>query len=814
MRTGGKPGGKDEKQAFPSTTTPASRPGRKRKIPTMHAPSQRRRHRHHHQTQRQGVPDKQALRQLNSEPQDNVLESMLSVMRFVHALHYDKVQLLLPSPRQESNQRPEIADSDTKKKDVATRNSSSSERGCSSTSSDGFGSRKRTQNSNRNSNKECTHGKRINGLCILCGKNVGDLEIDGKPGSGKSLVVNEGRHLQMTADYALKSTELYSNRLRNSEKLALVLDIDHTILQATPDPRIEIFKDYPQLWKDIYQLPNCRTFVKLRPGLMKMLDSLKPFYDISIYTHGTRNYADGVVALLGERRFYNRVCRNDFAPVRVRTKRGANKKIKDKDLGDLLNCDSDLVLILDDKPEVWSGSSRSHVLPALPFIFFKGLPEVYNRETGDFESTAAVEPQKPSDKAGKSSDTRSSVAAKKPSQPEATLFKQTPQVPLFEQKPKAPPFQLKPQVPLFTEKASPKVNNDKKTSKVPIINDTVAPSNVSPDNGGHKRIVADEIPSRNRSAKFESVIAGTDDTKQSSGGLKAKEDPSAVCSTVDAQVAQRIKLLIEQTQDIRAQLRGRSAADILRHVRSSVLAGCVIVFSGVIDRKKKPWENTMWRLASQFGAICYEKMGTGCIGAGFCSHDAQEHNGKRGTETITHLVCRREGTEKVKKVRKNPHLGIHVVQCEWLQNAASHFVRPDESLFELERIRLPNSSVYHASKPCTVENLLQGLVNNPAPVPAVDHSRGSRMQKPPIDEKQRTSSWENEQPSRIEIRKRDRKKRRERRPKKGPMNSDFEQMSSYLAKSFLGGMAEGVDKMEDLFDAENDPGDERDSEDD
>ncbi|GAB5363632.1 hypothetical protein AAMO2058_000900400 [Amorphochlora amoebiformis] len=215
-------------------------------------------------------------------------------------------------------------------------------------------------------------------------------------GRGKKIVVGNGKKIYMSNDFIRQKTEEYSHRLRSSHKLALVLDIDHTILHASPDPRVKAFKHYPNLKKNIHQLPD-GGHVKLRPGLRKMLATLSRFFELFIYTHGTRRYADSVVSILDPDRtlFHNLVGRDDFAKKRPRRgspggrgSRVSTQVPKAKDLGDLLNCDPGLVIILDDKPRVWVQSYN--VVPCLPFHFFHGLSELYDRNTGAFNQTKSL----------------------------------------------------------------------------------------------------------------------------------------------------------------------------------------------------------------------------------------------------------------------------------------------------------------------------------------------------------------------------------------------------------------------------------------
>ncbi|PHJ16353.1 nli interacting factor family phosphatase [Cystoisospora suis] len=94
-------------------------------------------------------------------------------------------------------------------------------------------------------------------------------------------------------------------------KLPLLLDLDNTLLHAQAaavtgcDVRLQDWLDSygePELYR--FELPcNRKTYyMKLRPYLRTFLKQLEPFYEMSVYTNATQEYADIVVAILDEDR--------------------------------------------------------------------------------------------------------------------------------------------------------------------------------------------------------------------------------------------------------------------------------------------------------------------------------------------------------------------------------------------------------------------------------------------------------------------------------------------------------------------------------
>jgi RNA polymerase II subunit A-like phosphatase len=95
-------------------------------------------------------------------------------------------------------------------------------------------------------------------------------------------------------------------------KLALILDLDNTLIHACPAPFMEEGQPagmeenmhYIRFTEQIIsQGPVVAKFtnkqahyIKLRDGLMDFLLAASKLYQLSVYTHGTRAYAEAVVA--------------------------------------------------------------------------------------------------------------------------------------------------------------------------------------------------------------------------------------------------------------------------------------------------------------------------------------------------------------------------------------------------------------------------------------------------------------------------------------------------------------------------------------
>ncbi|GMF31104.1 unnamed protein product [Phytophthora lilii] len=109
--------------------------------------------------------------------------------------------------------------------------------------------------------------------------------------------------------------------------------------------------------------------VKLRPGLTEFLNELSALYDLFIYTHGTRLYAEQIVKIIDpdETYFKNRIVARTDTPDML------HKSLK------LLfpSCDDSMILVLDDRIDVWK-ENEGNVFLIEPYHYFKCTSEINN----------------------------------------------------------------------------------------------------------------------------------------------------------------------------------------------------------------------------------------------------------------------------------------------------------------------------------------------------------------------------------------------------------------------------------------------------
>jgi RNA polymerase II subunit A-like phosphatase len=178
--------------------------------------------------------------------------------------------------------------------------------------------------------EECSHPAFLDGICVVCGTSKKDIEDNGispllappllkksKEVNGKSTLVTVSGGITMTiSDQESRNMALRdSERLLAKKKLSLVLDLDHTLVHATSDGRAQpyaasqddirtlklpIVLETPKgvLSSQHQQTMWMTHYVKLRPNLKAFLNSLKGMYEFTVYTAGTRQYAEEITIVL------------------------------------------------------------------------------------------------------------------------------------------------------------------------------------------------------------------------------------------------------------------------------------------------------------------------------------------------------------------------------------------------------------------------------------------------------------------------------------------------------------------------------------
>ncbi|DAZ93552.1 TPA: hypothetical protein N0F65_006540 [Lagenidium giganteum] len=216
----------------------------------------------------------------------------------------------------------------------------------------------------------CTHPFKNNRTCMMCLAVVDEAdELDEELKSVN--VISHGQVIRLNVEEAKKFDTENIRRQLTAKKLSLVLDLDHTLLHAV---RVsDVVGEIPQTddthFFFIPGLVGQQHVVKLRPGLETFLQELSVGYDLFIYTHGTRLYAEQIAQIIDPKGtfFQHRIVARTDTPDML------HKSLK------LLfpSCDDSMILVLDDRIDVWK-ENEGNVFLIEPYHYFQCTAEINN----------------------------------------------------------------------------------------------------------------------------------------------------------------------------------------------------------------------------------------------------------------------------------------------------------------------------------------------------------------------------------------------------------------------------------------------------
>ncbi|KAI8991116.1 hypothetical protein BDF20DRAFT_23210 [Mycotypha africana] len=102
-------------------------------------------------------------------------------------------------------------------------------------------------------------------------------------------------------------------------------------------------------------------FMKARPGLQEFLKEVEAYYELHVYTMGTRKYAEAIMSNIDPdgTLFKERILSRD-----------ESGSVTQKKLQRLFPCDTSMVVVVDDRSDVWSFSPN--LIRIKPYEFFLG----------------------------------------------------------------------------------------------------------------------------------------------------------------------------------------------------------------------------------------------------------------------------------------------------------------------------------------------------------------------------------------------------------------------------------------------------------
>jgi RNA polymerase II subunit A-like phosphatase len=229
----------------------------------------------------------------------------------------------------------------------------------------------------------CTHETQFGGLCVECGKDMTEVDYLTKDLDSDRATVNmthDNVALLVSQKEASRAEEDSKKRLLNAKKLSLIVDLDQTVIHTTCERTIAEWKDDPdnpnyEALKDVvgFQLADDNVahvaanwyYVKMRPGLQNFLEEMSQLYEMHVYTMATRAYAQAVAKIIDPERKYfgDRILSRD-----------ENYTDKLKSLHRLFPNNTDMAVIIDDRADIWGYSENLVRVPV--FNFFPGAGDI------------------------------------------------------------------------------------------------------------------------------------------------------------------------------------------------------------------------------------------------------------------------------------------------------------------------------------------------------------------------------------------------------------------------------------------------------
>lgn len=555
----------------------------------------------------------------------------------------------------------------------------------------------------------CKHGIQIGGLCGLCGKDMTSFDYTGWSDASRASIqmTHDAFGPTVSMEEAQKLEQATANHLLKSRKLSLIVDLDQTVVHATVDPTVGEWFNEGHTWEqrrakkaeesgaakeegdgsdsdqdvsmsedeeecnpnwpalknvrsfrlgpesfsgpsqragrvgnNTHRLENegCMYYIKPRPGLDRFLEEMSQLYEMHIYTMGTRAYAEQVCAILDPegKHFGNRLLSRD-----------ESGSLTQKSLQRLFPCDTSMVVIIDDRADVWEWSPN--LIKVIPFDFFVGI--------GDINSTflpkvAPIAPP-PTAPANTRIEARAEEATQTPEEVEKAKLQASAMVvqnsiALEAQRDERPLAKKQEQLEDVTE--------TEKESVSPPTPDVPTPPQTDAAAAAAAPAPAPQEPPAEKHVK--KALLKDNDWELIRVSSLLTHIHEEFYTSYDARAHE--KKGKPKSSSHRKHGVQHDVTNIIPRMRFDTFKGLHLVFSSVIPLDTKPETTEVWKMAHLFGATCSTELST----------------------SVTHVVAAKKGTMKVDAARRRG--GIKVVWLSWFTDSVALWKRQDESAYYLD----------------------------------------------------------------------------------------------------------------------------------
>ncbi|CAE7133652.1 unnamed protein product, partial [Rhizoctonia solani] len=562
----------------------------------------------------------------------------------------------------------------------------------------------------------CKHPVEWGGMCASCGDEVGQYGVRlTHDAAGPTVSHEEARRIEQET----------AERLTKARKLSLIVDLDQTVVHATVDPTVgewmaqgEPNPNYSAL-KDVARFvladgsspDGCWYYIKPRPGLADFLRNLSAKYEMHVYTMGTRAYATEVCKAIDPdgSLFAGRILSRD-----------ESGSMTQKNIERLFPVDQSMVVIIDDRADVWS-AHQNNLVKVIPYDFFVGIGDINagllpkQQDALQLPPGASVPPTPPAPPAlapepEPEPEQKTTTPPGSPRPTHATIPVPQPQVEeepsSAENLPITDPTPTDPPTPgeTTTDETTTDETDTPERQSLTVATDALVPTpSLSSSTPTLEQVATSESARAKLEAKTktdsdgdsvrESIIEAVREERPLARKLEAMvaEDPSAAAQPDQVQVdgparavlrdddteLDRIYSVLDEiharfyeayekewvnanTKARRNGARNFNVQRIIPAIKRRVLQGAHILFSSVIPMNVDPTLSEYWRQSEAFGARCYARLGP----------------------EITHVVAAKRGTEKVNQARARGTIAI--VRPEWLHRVVTTWTHAPEEDFLLD----------------------------------------------------------------------------------------------------------------------------------
>eukprot|EP01041_Mallomonas_annulata_P004219 gene4219-8394_t len=531
--------------------------------------------------------------------------------------------------------------------------------------------------------KPCTHPALYNNICVACGKNLSrerpieDLSDVVKDPWGNKMSFKGGHTLLLSNSEASIVQNGKIKALRQSNKLALILDLDNTIMHASsqcPDKLTD--EIHPITLQE--QNVHCKYWVKLRPNAINFLKSVINKYQLFIYTHGTRQYAQEIANILDPTGTYfgqRILSRTDVPDLGSRAEKSLDRIF----LGDL-----SMAVIMDDREDVWKGPQKLNLMQVHPYVYFADVLPVQSKRPSSVSASVTVAVSTVdganvgsspvstgveevgvvviSDQSG--SDIISSVmevevevevevdANDDDGEDDASI-------PIFKG------IQTEDDSSLHDKTNGYSNNNNNNVNETDVTHIVHNTATATTDASNALTEIEVEVVKDTSEVDEEEQRCSQDKDKKED--KKDDEDSQLMrCSVILNQIHEEYYTRLRDDNSSEARHKPPSVGSILSNLKLKVLAGCRLVFSGLIPKNhENPRLHHWWRLAESLGAVVTESLEVG-TGDG------------KGTKT-THLIVVSHSTQKAQVAKERGD--VWIVHPNWLSHCLWSLDRVEEAKF-------------------------------------------------------------------------------------------------------------------------------------